>query len=334
MSIGGKVRLIGIIRKGEVMKSKTGSLSSCLCAITVLILMLVPLFDPAEAGPFHRMLSHRVTDAEYSKALDRIITVSTTPKNQLHIFDPVKGEDIAVDLPLAPTCGSRAPDGLHAPVGHDAYVSYVDLAAPTRLKTIPVSTDVLDIVLAGNGYAYAFPRSDQWESIRSINLESETEELGTGYSIYAGTKGKLHPSGKAMYGANNGLSPSDIEKYDISNGVAETLYDSPYHGDYAMCGDLWISEDGFRIFTACGNVFRSSEIRRKDMKYNGSLQDMKHIQWVDHSLPAEKVAVIPENTRYPSAVLDRRVRLYDYDHLGFLGQAGLPGILVAGPSCQ
>jgi chitinase len=75
-----------------------------------------------------------------------------------------------------------------------------------------------------------------------------------------------------MYGADNGLSPSDIEKYDISSGVANLAYDSPYHGDYAMCGNLWISENGVHIYTACGNTFRSSSIQNQDMLYNGALQ--------------------------------------------------------------
>ena len=76
----------------------------------------------------------------------------------------------------------------------------------------------------------------------------------------------LHPSGDYIYGADQGIFPSDIEKYDIRSGNLIYLYDSPYHGDYAMGGNLWISEDGLRIFTALGNVFRSSVNQDTDMK--------------------------------------------------------------------
>ena len=71
--------------------------------------------------------------------------------------------------------------------------------------------------MANNKWAYVFPKDDQWEYVRCINLNISTdnEANSTGGSMYAGTKGRLHPSGKFIYGADNGLSPSDIEKYDI-----------------------------------------------------------------------------------------------------------------------
>src|SRR5207247_2440005 len=161
----------------------------------------------------------------------------------------------AVPLPVAPTAVSVAPGGMTAAAGHNGWVSHVNLSPAAITSTFAVSADVLDVVLAANRYAYAFPRHDQWETIRCINLTTGAETQSGVSSIYAGTLAKLHPNGTAIYGADNGLSPSDIEKYDISGGTARYLYDSPYHGDFPMCGDLWISNDGLRIFTRCGNVF-------------------------------------------------------------------------------
>ncbi|MGB7931203.1 MAG: hypothetical protein WCH04_03110, partial [Gammaproteobacteria bacterium] len=202
-------------------------------------------------------LNFQVIDAEYSNQLDRIVMVATNP-NTLHVLDPVSGSDVSVALPLSPTSVSIGPDGQFAAVGHDGYFSYIDLSQGQLLSTYSVSTDVLDIVLAGNGYVYAFPRQDQWENIRCIELATGNETLHTGNFVYAGTLARLHPNGTDIYGADNGLSPSDIEKYSIAGGTAQYLYDSPYHGTYAMGGELWFTEDGSRIFTRSGNVFRSS----------------------------------------------------------------------------
>ena len=47
--------------------------------------------NPARAQSMIRQLNHRVVDAEFSKALDSIVTVSTMPKNQLHIYSPKTG---------------------------------------------------------------------------------------------------------------------------------------------------------------------------------------------------------------------------------------------------
>ncbi len=275
------------------------------------------------------LLNYQVGDAEYSKALDRLIIVSSGPANRLHIINPLTATDTAVDLPLAPSSVSVSPDGLYAAVGHNAWISYIDLTTATLVKTFAVSTDVLDIVLAGNGYVYAFPRTDQWEYIRGVNIATAVETLSTGMQIYAGTLAKLHPNGTAIYGADNGLSPSDIEKYDISTGTATYLYDSPYHGDYPMCGDLWISEDGLRVFTKCGNVFRSSSVQAEDMLYNGSLGT--NIEHLDHSATAGKVITIPAATTFPApGTEDTQLRIYAYDFLTLETSVPFPTIPLGG----
>ncbi len=274
-------------------------------------------------------LGYRPIDAEYNIHTDKIIMVSTNP-NQLQIYDPVTNENTAVDLPLVPTSVSVGPDGLFAAVGHDAWVSYVDLNNASLVKNIAVSTDVVDIILAGNNYIYAFPRTDQWETIRSLNINTEAETLSTGNSIRAGTLVKLHPSGNSIYGADNGLSPSDIEKYNIKNGPAEYLYDSPYHGDFSMCGDLWMSKEGARIFTRCGNVFRSSELQSEDMIYNGSFDGISLIRQLDHSVSSNEVTLIPDNYSWNDTDEDTKIYKYDYDFLVYKEESTLPSFVLNG----
>lgn len=272
-------------------------------------------------------LNYRVIDAEYNIHNDTIIMVSEAP-NTLHIYNTNDATASSVSIPLSPTSVSVGPDGEYAAVGHDGWMSYIDLKNEVIVKTISVSADIIDIVLAGNGYAYAFPRRDQHESVRSIDLTTELESTTKG--IYAGTLAKLHPSNNAIYAADNGISPSDIEKFSIQNGVAEYRYDSPYHGDYAMCGDLWISKDGIRIFTRCGNVFRSSPNKDHDMTYNGSLSHSNYIKFLDHSQGKNEVAVIHGKSHFSPEDADRKLQLYDYDFLNFKEEVLLPSFVVDG----
>jgi hypothetical protein len=193
-------------------------------------------------------LDYQAIDAEYSNQMDRIVMVSAAP-NILHIVDPLSGVDVTVTLPLPPTSVSVGPDGQFAAVGHDGYFSYIDLAQGLLLATHSVSTDVLDIVLAGNGYVYAFPRRDQWEHVRCIELASGNETLHTGNYIYAGTLARLQPNGTAIYGADNGLSPSDIHIQCHGRPNTSTIALSRYlsHGRGA-----WFTEDG-------GDITRDGE---------------------------------------------------------------------------
>lgn len=268
------------------------------------------LINGSEIAP----LPFRVGDAEYSDALDKIVAVSSSP-SALRLIDPTTGAIETVALSLPPLVVSVSPDGLFAAVGHDAWVSYVDLSTLQVVAELPVSVTAVDIVLAGNGFVYVLPREDQWARIHTINLGTGEETLSGGNQIYAGTLAKLHPTQQALYGADNGLSPSDIEKYDISGGNAVVSYDSPYHGDYDVCGDLWITESGDRIYTRCGNTFRADPVRAQDMIYAGSVGDA--LLWVDHTSVTNVAAMIPGST-------DTELRFIDNEFLTDLRVADLP----------
>lgn len=239
-----------------------------------------------------------VIDAEYSKTKNKLVFVTSSP-SKVCIFSSGAESIESISLSYVPTCVSLSLDGETAVVGHDGNISYINLQTNSIIDTYSVSCYALDVVLANNKWAYVFPKDDQWESIRCINmnLSNNNETQGNGYQIYAGTKGRLHPSGKYIYGADNGLSPSDIEKYNIQNGAAVNIYDSPYHGDYPMSGNLWFSEDGNRIFTRGKTVLKTSEIQSQDMIYNGKINSdsYSNIEWLDHSNIKSNLYVIGSN---------------------------------------
>lgn len=234
------------------------------------------------------VLNSDVVDAEFSKVTNQLVYVSASPA-AVNILSTNTGLIESIPLLYPPTCISISPDGKTAVTGHDRYISYINLTNKTITKTYPVSCYANDIVLGNNKWAYVFPAKGQSTFIRSINLslpnDNEYEHIGE--KIYEGNKARLHPSGKYIYGAENGLSPMDIEKYDIQNGNAEYSYDSPYHGDYIMNGNLWFSEDGNRIFTRGKTVFKTSELRSQDMIYNGTISTETNayspVEWLDHS---------------------------------------------------
>lgn len=290
-------------------------------------------------------LSHDVVDAEYSSVLDAIVMVSSHPTSALYLHDPATGSEQQLLLDKLPSSVSVGPDGLTAAVGHDALITVVDL---TRLSgplasartLLTVSTDVFDVVLAGNGYVHAFPRRDQRELIHSVHIATDTETLSTGRSIYAGTVAKLHPSGNRIYGANNGLSPSDIERYGIGAGPAAYDYDSPYHGDYSMCGNLWMSDGGAHIYTACGNVFRASDVQSQDMVYAGSLPLSSHhyygarIESLSHSAQRGEVVLLDEVAfgcePFGDSACYTHFGLYESQYLNFIARYSLAPLLING----
>ena len=234
--------------------------------------LTVPADDPAKKPTDKQLLadelSHDVVDAEHSRALGALVMVAAEPRS-LNVFDLSTRQERSIELHALPTSVSVSPDGTHAIVGHDGSLSYFQLSPLALIKKLQTTTKVFDVVLTDK-FAYAFPKTGGWERIRCVDLESGEESLHVGRSVNDGTHAKLQPGTNFAYGADNGLSPSDIEKYDMSSGTASYLYDSPYHGDYAFCGNLWFSETGGRVFTSCGNVFAASSDEELDMTYVGS----------------------------------------------------------------
>jgi len=269
---------------------------------------------------------HVVGAAEYSRPLDRLVTIGSAP-DRLYLADPVAGTEVAVELPAPPTALALSPDGLHAAVGHDRSVSYVALAldGPTLEKVIPISTDVASLVLPGDGQVYVFPATDQWMQIGCVSLASGVEVPSTGHPVYEKTRARLHPSGQRIYGADYGISPADLERYDLVGGVASYAYDSPYQGEYEVCSGLWLSEDGQRVFTACGVVFHASEltgaVAGADLTYAGALEATTSTTWVDHSVAAGLVVAA-----VPGSVL----KVFDPETLALLETTPLPQLGIAG----
>lgn len=257
-----------------------------------------------------------VKDAEFCSSTNRIIIVTTNP-DRLLIIDPDTKTIEPVLLHAVPRCVSVNKGGDKAVVGHNGMITYVSLTGKTIEKESTVSCDVLDLVLTSTNWVYAFPVRDQWTRIVCVS-PTGVSTLHTGNSIYAGTVGKLHPSEKWIYGADNGISPSDIEKYNIENGTAVFNYDSPYHGDYYMNGNLWFSETGDRIFTRGRTILRATADAATDMVYNGSIPGTNDIWSLFHSGTTDKVFYIPftRNTNW-EVIAASEVSVCSYSYLTY-----------------
>ena len=144
------------------------------------------------------------------------------------------------------------------------------------------------------------------------------------WSIYERTNARLKPGSTRIYGCTNNISPTDVETYDISNGTADYLYDSPYHGDYPMGGGIWFSESGDRLFTRDHTVLNTSMEQAQDMQYAGILSGDAHIRSMDHSAEADRVYSIDAWKDYEldwngGVQVDTAINVYTgqfFDHLG------------------
>ncbi|NUO64241.1 MAG: BACON domain-containing protein [Gemmatimonadaceae bacterium] len=259
------------------------------------------------------VLGHRVVDAEYSPATGAIVTVSANPA-RLNIIDVESGLMKSVDLALPPACVAVQPDGRYAAVCHNGFMSYVDLLSAQVVKTYAVTVDALDAVLPGNGWMYVFPRRDQWQSIHNVALATGVESSSG--TIYAGALARLNRAGTAMYVPTMGLSPSSVDKYSVANGPAAAMWGSPYWGEHSY-GNVWLSEDGTRMYAASSEVFRASDTRGDDMSYAGSLPGSGLVFGAADSRVRGRAYIVSNDASYG-------LRVYDTQYLAFKGVVPLP----------
>ena len=71
-----------------------------------------------------------------------------------------------------------------------------------------------------------------------------------------------------------------FSKWDISKGVAKV---ATSFINFNTCGNLWLTEDGRRLFTACATAYTAGDIPAQDARYNGTLSNATNRVWADES---------------------------------------------------
>jgi hypothetical protein len=261
-----------------------------------------------EASPLTR-LPYNVVDAAYDKPLDKLVLVSAGP-NELHIHDPRVHSDQRVPLALPPFGVSVRPDGLYAAVGHDGWVSYVNLQTATVERIFKVFLDVGHLILAANGYAYLFP-SQSSDEVYSLNIATAT---ATASGLANDSRNpRLYADGNFIYSGGNYFS-----KWAIAQGVGSNLGRSINDN---TCGNIWLTEDGMRMITGCGWIYRTSSIPSEDLQPNGSLLNIIRVFWAEQaSIPGVTAVLGMQDWSSPGA---DKLRIYGDEYLQLLRTVSL-----------
>ncbi|MEM1187457.1 MAG: PKD domain-containing protein [Pseudomonadota bacterium] len=240
-----------------------------------------------DADLVHR-LEGELSDVEYSKSLNALVLVDELTLRVVSLSDLSERQ---LELPLPGYRVGLSPDGEFAVVSHAASASLISLTNLSLLDTQDNAEDWGDIVLDHDNVAHLVPNRDQWSNLISLNFA--TDEVSSLRGARAGTRIRMHPIENWVYGADTGLSPSDFEKWDVSTFPPTSIGDSPYHGDYYIGGNIWISEDGDRAVVAGGNTFNLSSDPNLDMTYSGGVDNGLRVQWADHSTEIDTWAMVP-----------------------------------------
>lgn len=134
-------------------------------------------------------VKYNVREAAFSRQQNLLVSIDSAV---LRICNPDKLNEIKViELPRKPLCMCVSTDGLKAAVGHDGFVSVIDLENKILEETIPITCVAYDITMNSN-VIYIFPIGNQWMELHAVNLSKKAECISNG-GIYSGCTGRIHP---------------------------------------------------------------------------------------------------------------------------------------------
>lgn len=270
----------------------------------------------APAEPHSRWLDLTITHADYDPHLDRVVAVGSEPP-RLYALGPEEIDREEVDLPLPPTAVRVDPRGGSAVVGHDGWITIVNLESVRVEASFAIPVSVSDLAVDNAGWTHAVPECCQWT--RLVSVDTSTGEYGQHEGvrpIRAGAR-VAWTEDSALYLAEN-LAPSVMRRFDTTNGVASFDYDWPQEPGFSAGGRLWLANDGTRIFAATGQVFRASDDPGVDFEYSADLST------------GEIVSATSEPTSGRVLVIDQAnvMHLFNDSFLANLGEVALPAFTI------
>jgi hypothetical protein len=278
------------------------------------------------AHPHLWKLGHDVVAATYSKAIDRLVMISTTPQ-ALWILDPVTEQETRIDLANGPpTSVGVSADGLAAAVGRNGGVAHVDLSAGTVLGECPMtwtdnttgtpvtwnydvgSVSVGPTLTLGTGkgtrttrFAYTTPGTAPNHGDFTIGVDLDTCGKSSYWMndtyAFEGTSA-LRPNASQLY-------VQDFHYAFYSFGVAATgpIGTPTISNAYNNCWNgFWFTEDGGRFVCQSGLVYGADLVTINGSLYYPTLGTLGNLPFpgylpmrhADHSTVKQQISIIPE----------------------------------------
>lgn len=193
-----------------------------------------------------------VMDAIFNKNTNTLYYVTTTP-NKLVAYDINEKTVLReIELSKAPTCLAISEDWTNAAVGHNGYISSINLLNNTVKATYTLDYSVNDISWCENDWFCYTQKGGSFSSLHWINTADGTlYDDPDKYSLDGGSIIKKVPNQAYIIATRNGTSPSGFFAYDI----AKKSKKSYSHMDLT---NFWFSEDGDYIFAKNLNIYRTT----------------------------------------------------------------------------
>lgn len=193
-----------------------------------------------------------ITDALLNNNTNILYYVTSSP-NKLVSYDIVERKVLnEISLSKAPTSFAASEDWTKAAVGHNGYISAIDLSSNTVTTIYPLDCSVYDIAWAENDW-FCYTQSDGYFTcLHWINIADGTlYNSHDNNSLDGATTIKKVPDQPYLIATRNYTSPSGFFTYDIATKNIKSYA----HMDLS---NFWFSENGDYIFAKDKSIYRTT----------------------------------------------------------------------------
>ena len=256
-----------------------------------------------------------ITDAHMDKNNDMLYLTTSQP-NRLLVYN-TRTKAIVRELPLnhAPTCFSMSEDGRKAVIGHNGYITSVNLDNFSVSKIIDVNYNIFDIEWGTDNWVCYTPGLDvQHYQLEWINLDSALTYISPSgiYGLYGKALIKKIPRQNYIVASRLFISPSGITVFDIRTRDGITYF-------HEEINDFWFSSDGYHLFSSYNRIYRTSSLLNSSTSILvspiGTFSPApSRIHWIDHCPASRSVWILSSS---PNSYNDEQREITQYDDSDF-----------------
>jgi hypothetical protein len=218
-----------------------------------------------------RAVDGNIEDAVFNKDANILYYVTSSP-DKFTAYDVIN-KSVLNEIPLSktPTCLAISEDWTKAAVGHNGYISALDLLNNTVASTFTVNCSVNDIAWAENDW-FCYTQNElgpaglHWINTVNGSLFDDPDQE----SLYGRSMIKKVPNQTYLIATRLSSFPSGFFAYDIA-----TRREKSYA--HMSLTNFWFSEDGDYIFDMGQNVYRTTSSTGSTDTFNAKIYSIGNI---------------------------------------------------------
>jgi hypothetical protein len=262
-------------------------------------------------------LPYTVASAAWSRALNLVVLRPET-EHAIYLMNPDTCAAARIAVPRLPSAVAVSPSGKEVAVGHDGLVSIVDLERGGVRASFGIPAPATELAYDDAGHVLVFSRTLAAIPTQLLVVDPAAGTVTAAGALDGGGHLRATPDGAGVFWTDDDQTSADGTARVVV-GRSPLMDASP---TTPSCHDLFPTDDGRRLVTACGTVLDLDAAH--DLLAAGALAGVARVLHADTLVEKDLVAVMPASAPDTSPPTDGSVRVYHTSDLSFVGTLPLP----------